>query len=110
MPFPIPRHEIASCDWTNWLTAATSTKSGFSSGNEAELHVGAYEVVEEKPVYDAASRRLGNSFVQAGNGGDDDQPWTGRSVRIGFINASRGVGCFLESLAHGHGRHVEFPG
>ena len=39
--------------------------------------------------------------VQAGNGGDRDQPWTGRSVRIGCVNASRGPGCFLESLAHG---------
>jgi len=60
----------------------------------------AYECVEEKPVYDERFRRLGNHFVQAGNGGDEDQPWTGRSLRIGFINASRGIGCFLESLSH----------
>src|SRR5262249_19888116 len=36
-----------------------------------------------------------------GNGGEPDQKWTGRSVRIGCINASRGVGCFIESLSHG---------
>jgi hypothetical protein len=64
-------------------------------------HVGAYEVIEEKPQYDDSFRRLGNGWVQAGNGGDAEQPWTGRSVRIGCINASRGIGCFLESLAHG---------
>src|SRR5205085_503061 len=62
--------------------------------------LGAYESVEEKPVYDEHFARQGNQFVQAGNGGDADQPWTGRSVRIGFINASRGIGCFMESLSH----------
>jgi hypothetical protein len=64
-------------------------------------HVGAYEVVELKPRYDDRFQRVGNEPVQAGNGGDADQPWTGRSVRIGCVNASRGIGCFLESLAHG---------
>ena len=61
----------------------------------------AYEVVEEKPCYDHKFRRLGNQWVQAGNGGDSEQKWTGRSLRIGFINASRGIGCYLESLSHG---------
>ncbi len=74
----------------------------FESGNvNAVPHVGSYEVVEEKPRYDAQFRKMGNQWVQAGNGGDNDQPWTGRSCRIGCINASRGIGCFLESLAHG---------
>ncbi|HUR44817.1 MAG TPA: hypothetical protein VMZ27_02995, partial [Candidatus Saccharimonadales bacterium] len=62
---------------------------------------GAYEVVEEKPLYDATFHRIGNRFVQAGNGGDDEQKWTGRSLRIGFINVTRGIGCFMESLSHG---------
>jgi hypothetical protein len=61
---------------------------------------GAYECVEEKPLYDDAFQRQGDRFVQAGNGGDAGQPWTGRSIRIGFINASRGIGCFMESLSH----------
>jgi hypothetical protein len=74
----------------------------FDSGNDrVGPHTGAYEVVELKPKYDDQFRKIGNQFVQAGNGGDPDQPWTGRSVRIGCINASRGIGCFLESLAHG---------
>lgn len=60
-----------------------------------------YEVVEEKPRYDEDFRRLGKEWVQAGNGGDPEQKWTGRSLRIGFINASRGIGCFLENLGHG---------
>ncbi|MBS1198059.1 MAG: hypothetical protein H6R18_1844 [Proteobacteria bacterium] len=60
-----------------------------------------YEVVEEKPRYDESFRRIGNERVQAGNGGDPAQKWTGRSLRIGFINASRGIGCFLENLGHG---------
>ncbi len=63
--------------------------------------VGAFEVVEEKPKYDAEFKRIGDHWVQAGNGGDDSQPWVGRSCRIAFINAGRGIGCFLESLSHG---------
>jgi hypothetical protein len=74
----------------------------FGSGNEtARPHLGAFEVVEEKPKYDDRFHRIADEWVQAGNGGDDHQPWVGRSVRLGFINASRGVGCFMESLAHG---------
>lgn len=74
----------------------------FTSGNEKQgPHIGAFEVVEQKPIYDARFRKVPGRWVQAGNGGDDDQPWAGRSVRIGNINASRGVGCFMESLAHG---------
>lgn len=74
----------------------------FESGStDATPHSGAYEVVELKPRYDEQFRRVEKEYVQAGNGGDIDQPWTGRSVRIGCINASRGIGCFLESLGHG---------
>lgn len=74
----------------------------FESGNvKAIPHVGSYEVVEQKPRYDEKFRRVADQWVQAGNGGDNDQPWVGRSCRIGCINASRGIGCFLESLAHG---------
>lgn len=74
----------------------------FQSGNvRSRPHVGSYEVVEEKPRYDTAFKKVGKEWVQAGNGGDAEQPWVGRSCRIGCVNASRGVGCFLESLAHG---------
>lgn len=61
---------------------------------------GAFESVELKPKYDEQFRAIPGKFVQAGNGGDPDQKWTGRSIRLGFINASRGVGCFIESLSH----------
>ena len=33
-------------------------------------------------------------------GGSQGQPWIGRSLRIGFINSDRGIGCFMESLGH----------
>lgn len=71
------------------------------SGAPENPRIGAYEVVELKPQYDEAFRTKPGDYVQAGNGGDPAQPWTGRSVRIGAINASRGLGCYLESLAHG---------
>jgi len=74
----------------------------FESGNiKASPHSGSYEVVEQKPRYDASFEKIGQEWVQAGNGGDSEQPWVGRSCRIGCINASRGIGCFMESLAHG---------
>ncbi|HKS37496.1 MAG TPA: pectate lyase, partial [Verrucomicrobiae bacterium] len=68
---------------------------------EGDPPVKGYEVVELKPQYDENFQRVGDGYVQAGNGGDPDQKWTGRSVRLGFVNASRGVGCYLESLSHG---------
>ena len=71
------------------------------SGAPENPRIGAYEVVELKPQYDEEFKTNAGAYVQAGNGGDPAQPWTGRSVRIGAINASRDVGCFLESLAHG---------
>lgn len=58
------------------------------------------ECVELKPVYDESFQRLPGRYVQAGNGGDPDQKWTGRSVRINCLNFERGVGCGMENLAH----------
>ena len=59
-----------------------------------------FECVEMKPRYDAQFKRIGNTWCQAGNGGDGDQPWIGRSVRINALNAMRGVGCGFENLGH----------
>ena len=58
------------------------------------------ECVELKPVYDERFRRIPGKYVQAGNGGDPDQEWTGRSVRINCINHDRGIGCAMENLGH----------
>ncbi|MGQ9881171.1 MAG: hypothetical protein ACUVSV_09970 [Armatimonadota bacterium] len=58
------------------------------------------ECVELKPVYDERFRRIPGKYVQAGNGGDPDQKWTGRSVRLNCINHDRGIGCAMENLAH----------
>lgn len=58
------------------------------------------ECVELKPVYDERFRRIPGKYVQAGNGGDPDQKWTGRSVRLNCINHDRGIGCAMENLGH----------
>jgi hypothetical protein len=58
------------------------------------------ECVEEKPVYDERFRKVPGKWVQAGNGGDDQQKWTGRSLRINGLNDERGIGCGMENLAH----------
>jgi len=59
-----------------------------------------FECVEMKPRYDEQLRRISNAWVQAGNGGDEDQPWIGRSVRINCLNWTRGIGCGMENLGH----------
>ena len=65
--------------------------------------VTAWEVLETKPRYTSSGNRLPNLSERcAGNGCfESDVPYCGRSVRIGFINYTRGPGCFMESLSHG---------
>jgi len=59
-----------------------------------------FEATELKPVYDENFKRKGNEYRAAGNGGDPEEPWYGRSLRISFVNAERGVGCNIESMSH----------
>lgn len=59
-----------------------------------------FESVEVKQVYDAEFKKVREKSVQAGNGGTDEQPFVGRSLRILFINTERGPGCAMESLGH----------
>ena len=59
-----------------------------------------FEATEWKPVYDEKFQRVGDEHRHAGNGGDQDEPWFGRSLRISFINSERGIGCNVESLSH----------
>jgi hypothetical protein len=58
------------------------------------------ESVEVKQAYDRNMRKIPGRSVQAGNGGTDEQPFIGRSLRILFINSERGPGCAMESLGH----------
>ena len=59
-----------------------------------------WETVEVKRAYDADFRPLARFELYAGNSGEHDAPWLGRSLRILFINFDRGVGCAMESLGH----------
>src|SRR5262249_30605918 len=59
-----------------------------------------FESIEVKQAYDESLHKLPGQSVQAGNGGDQGQPFIGRSLRILFINAERGPGCAMESLGH----------
>ena len=69
------------------------------SGNtKAPRQVGMWESIELKLAYDANFKPKVAEPIHSGNGHDLEQPWIGRSLRIGCINASRGPGCFLESL------------
>lgn len=66
--------------------------------------VSAAEILERKPVYDLDGRPTGEWNRCAGNGcfdEEDDIPCE-RTVRLGWLNSTRGPGCFLESLGHGY--------
>jgi len=81
--------------------AEGSRYHGYNDSNAPVfLQFKAFECVELKPRYNERFERVGDEYVQAGNGGDPDQKWTGRSLRLGFVNSTRGSGCFLESLSH----------
>lgn len=59
------------------------------------------ETTEMKQVYDARFHKVPGKWVQAGNAlPGSEWPWTGRSLRILFMNATRGPGCAMESLSH----------
>lgn len=70
------------------------------SGNIQHGGPAMWETIELKPKYDSAFKLEPGKTIHCGNGADPEQPWIGRSLRIGAINASRGSGCFLESLSH----------
>lgn len=68
---------------------------------------GAAEVLGIQPKYDESFQRYDGVDMNrcAGNGcfdWDDEIPADcTRTLRIGFVNATRGVGCYMESLSHG---------
>jgi hypothetical protein len=62
-------------------------------------HSTSWETVEVKATYDESFRKVGHTR-EAGNSGEHSAPWIGRSLRILFFNAERGVGCAMESLGH----------
>jgi len=47
-----------------------------------------------------AHARQKADMSQATSADDNSMPWTGRSMRIYFLNAGQGVGCVLHSLGH----------
>ncbi|HJL17974.1 MAG TPA: hypothetical protein RMH99_20075 [Sandaracinaceae bacterium LLY-WYZ-13_1] len=68
--------------------------------------VAAAEILAFTPEYDASGARVEGAWdTCAGNGcfdSDDFIPETcTRTLRIGWVNHTRGVGCYLESIGHG---------
>lgn len=75
-------------------------------GNADVPDVNAAEVLGIKPFYDLQGQRLDQPLDRcAGNGcfdAEDELPSAcTRSLRIGWINATRGPGCYLHSNGHG---------
>jgi hypothetical protein len=63
----------------------------------------AAEVLENKQRYNLSGTKVAGAFERcAGNGCFEiDVPSCGRSVRIGFVNYTRGPGCYMHSQGHG---------
>jgi len=66
----------------------------------------AAEVLGIQPAYDASFKRISDALNHcAGNGCFDAEDVIPaactRTLRIGFVNDTRGVGCYMESLSHG---------
>ena len=67
----------------------------------------AAEVLQWKPIYDAAGNRIASGSELAwdrcaGNGCfDPDVPHCGGTLRIGFVSYTRGPGCFMHGEGHG---------
>jgi hypothetical protein len=61
------------------------------------------EVVGMMQMYDANDHAVPGAYTYgAGNGSmNADVPWCGRSLRIGYVNYTRGPGCYMHSYGHG---------
>ncbi len=69
--------------------------------------VGAAEILGIMPPHDATGHRVGVRMDRcAGNGCFDAEdtipPECTRTLRVGWVNNTRGPGCFLESISHGY--------
>ncbi len=104
--FPDPEQAGANLDLCELLDRGIVHEVWIHASADVE-DASAAEVLELKPFYDEERRRkdpvdLGGC---AGNGcwdRDDEVPeHCTRSVRIGFVNATRGPGCYLHSAGHG---------
>ena len=60
---------------------------------------GPFGCVEVKQAYSEEGRPIARKSVQAGTGAATDLPFTGKSLRVLFLNAERNVGCALENLS-----------
>jgi len=63
-------------------------------------HTWPWETIEVKATYDEALRPTGGFESYAGNCGPHTAPWIGHSLRVLFVNFTRGPGCAMESLGH----------
>lgn len=91
-------------DYTRYLTLAELINAGIV--HELWFHAlhddrgSPWEAIEDKQYYDERLRPIKGKHGPAGNGHHESMPWVGRSFRITFMNAQRGVGCALESASH----------
>jgi hypothetical protein len=107
-----PQHNLRLCELINrgmihevWMYAdEQSDEATAAAGKQKDVSIA--EILELKPYYDEQRKRIDADMNRcAGNGcfrDEDEIPVEcTRTVRIGFMNSSRGPGCYLESLSHG---------
>jgi hypothetical protein len=96
--FADPRHE-GRCLSLHELLDAGMVNEVWIVARQGDFG-GPFECVEQKPVYDEHFARVGSEHRQCGNGGDDHEPWEGRSLRVNYVCYDRGLGCAMEDLGH----------
>lgn len=98
-----PGHNLTLCE----LSSRGLVHEVWMYGDADVPDVAAAEVLGIMPPYDEAFRRIPGAPMDrcAGNGCFDEEDAIPadctRTLRIGFVNNTRGAGCYLESLSHG---------
>jgi hypothetical protein len=98
-PDPVTQRPRALCE----LVESGDIHELWVIGSADVPDVAAAEVLEHKQIHDAGGHPVPGAFDPCGGNGcfDRDVPVCGRSLRIGWVNHSRGPGCFLHSQGHG---------
>jgi len=106
--------QAANLGYFHDIVMIANQVDGNGTNPAAQVTNNILEVAFTAQAYDANLNAIPGEFVkngiahdrqkadmsQATSADDNSMPWTGRSMRIYFLNAGRGVGCLLHSFGH----------
>jgi hypothetical protein len=106
--------EAANLGYFHDIVLIANQVNGSGSNPASQVTNNILEVASTVQAYDSNLAAIPGEYVkngiahdrqkadmsQATNADHNSMPWTGRSMRIYFLNAGRGVGCLLHGLGH----------